>query len=125
MTEANKSDQPLGLASTDVLGARLPGAQVVEILPTRVWIEDDLMGARHVMLQHEGFHAFCYASFNYDYAYTSNAGTHAAAHELARRLGAAEPIETKLRDFHFPTADELRKEIKLMQDELERMEQGA
>jgi hypothetical protein len=69
----------------------------VTILPTAVWIEDDICGGRHVMLQHEGMHAFCYASFHYDYAYTSNSGTWAAATELAKALGATEPIERRMR----------------------------
>lgn len=67
--------------------------KVVRIMPTRIWIENDIVGARHVMLQHEGMHPFCYASFHYDYAYTNNSGTWAAATELAKALGAVEPIE--------------------------------
>jgi hypothetical protein len=67
------------------------------ILPTAVWIEDDVCGSRHVMLQHEGMHAFCYASFHYDYAYTCNSGTWAAAEELAISLGATKPVERRMR----------------------------
>jgi len=128
MTKPNddsQSDQPVGLPLNDGLGAGPVNVRAVEILPTRVWIEDDLMGARHVMLQHEGFHAFCYASFHYDYAYTSNAGTHAAAHELAKKLGATEPIEQRTRDLTFPTAEETRQQIKQMQDYLAGIERGA
>jgi hypothetical protein len=75
---------------------------IEKIYPTAIWIEDDICGARHVMLQHEGMHPFCYASFGYDYAYTSNAGTHAAAHALALQLGATEPIEHRMRSLPVP-----------------------
>lgn len=102
----------------------LQQATLVEILPTRIWIESDMMGARHVMLQHEGMQPFTYASFHYDYAYTSNSGTWAAAHSLALSLGAAEPVEARNREFKLPTADEIREEIKLMSAELARMEEG-
>ncbi len=70
---------------------------VAEILPTQIWIENDIMGARHVVLQHEGCDAFTYASFHYDYRYTSNAGTFAAAEALARSLGARGDIEHRMR----------------------------
>jgi hypothetical protein len=68
-------------------------AKIVKILPTRVWIESDFAGARHVVLQHEGYEPFRYATFNYDYAYTSNSNTVAKAEKLAKELGAVEPIE--------------------------------
>ena len=66
---------------------------VTEILPTAVWIENDIMGGRAVMLQHQGCKPFEYAMFNYDYRYTSNAGTLAAAEQMARSLGAGEVVE--------------------------------
>jgi hypothetical protein len=83
-----------GLALTE-------GIQVVtieRILPTALWIEDDIFGDRHVMLQHEGCDAFCYASSHYDYRYTDNAGTWTAAHKMALALGATEPVEHRMRD---------------------------
>lgn len=94
-------------------GASVPTAKVVEILPTRVWIESDMMGARHVVMHHEGFgEPFTYASFFYDYAYTSNSGTWDAAHRLALQLGATEPVEHRPRDLQIPTAAELRAELR-------------
>lgn len=74
-------------------------ATLVEIVPTKVWIESDLWGARHVMLQHqvEGEKPFCYCTFHYNWRYTSNGGTMAAAEAVARSLGAADPIEHKAR----------------------------
>ena len=71
---------------------------LVEVLPTRIWVESDMMGARHVVMHHEKFgEPFTYATFHYDYAYTSNVGTHTAAERLARALGATEPIEHRTR----------------------------
>lgn len=75
----------------------LPVVTVERILPTRIWIESDIFGSRHVMLQHEGTEPFCYASFFYDYLYTSNSGTWEAAHTLAIKLGGIEPIECRNR----------------------------
>jgi hypothetical protein len=70
---------------------------IVEILPTKIWIESGMWGERAVMMQHEGDEPFEYAVFNYNYRYTSNAGTHRAAEELARSLGAVGEIEHKSR----------------------------
>lgn len=72
---------------------------LVEILPTRIWIEDGICGERVVCLQHEGCEPFDYAVFNYSYAYTCNAGTWEAARNLALSLGATEPIERRHRGF--------------------------
>lgn len=102
---------------------KIQTATVVEILPTRIWIENDFMGNRHVMMQHEGLHEFTYATFGYDYAYTSNSGTHAAAHALAIALGAAEPVEERTRDLPpWPSADELREQIEGLKQALAAVE---
>lgn len=122
-TENNAPAPLLGLGLSEGLGAAVPTVRVVEILPTRVWIESDMMGARHVVMHHEGFgEPFTYASFHYDYAYTSNSGTWDAAERLALALGATEPVEERQRDFHFQTAEELREQIKDMQDMLASMD---
>ncbi len=109
---------------TDGLGAGVPTAEVVEMLPTKVWVESDMMGARHVVMHHQGYgEPFTYASFHYDYAYTSNAGTWDAAHRLALALGATEPVEQRQREFPpMPTADELREQIRLRQEMLAGLE---
>lgn len=73
--------------------------QIVEVLPTEVWVESDIMGSRHVMIQHQGMEPFTYASFFYDYAYTSNGITHAAAESLAISLGATQPVSHRAREF--------------------------
>jgi hypothetical protein len=91
--------------------------EIVEILPTAIWIENDMFGGRSVMVQHQGCDAFEYARFGYDYRYTSNAGTHDAAKSLAKELGAVEPIEYRNRPFPpMPTADEVREQIKQLTD---------
>ena len=75
----------------------------ISIVPMAVWIESDMLGSRHVMVQHqiEGEKPFTYASFFYHYGYTSNSGTRMAAEELAKQLGAQEPIEYRDRDVLF------------------------
>lgn len=80
---------------------KIESGVLVKIIPQKIWIEDDLLGSRHVMVQHqvEGEQPFCYCSFYYDWRYTSNSGIAAAAERLARSLGAVEPIEHKMREF--------------------------
>jgi hypothetical protein len=77
----------------------------VQILPTKVWIENTIFGQRIVVLQHEGMEPFDYCQFNYRYGYTDNASTWAAAQEMARSLGAMEPIEVRYRQLVLPTKD--------------------
>jgi hypothetical protein len=80
---------------------------VVEMRPTKVWVESDMMGARHVVLHHEGHgEPFTYASFNYNYAYTSNSVTWYAANRLAIELGATEPVDQRQRVLQWPKAEE-------------------
>jgi hypothetical protein len=107
----------------DGSGDIAPTVRVLEILPTKVWIESDIVGAWHVVMHHQGHgDPFTYASFHYDYAYTSNDGTWNAAHSLALALGATEPVEQRQREFNFPTADEVRDQIKSMQATLTSLE---
>jgi len=98
---------------------------IVKILPTKVWIESDMMGAKHVVLQHEGHDAFTYCSFHYGYGYTSNSGVHSEAVSMAKALGAEDPIEYRSRDFHWPTIDELKEEIAGLQTLLNDQEERA
>ena len=70
-------------------------AHVVTVYPTAIWIESGWCGERRVMLQHEGCEPFAYATFGYDYRYTSNAGTFEVARKVALDLGATEPIEQR------------------------------
>ena len=70
---------------------------IVELIPRSIWIESDLFGGRHVVCQDEGYRPFTYASFHYNYAFTSNAGTWSEAVKLAIALGAVEPIGERIR----------------------------
>jgi hypothetical protein len=81
----------------------LPLVKIEHIYGRKVWIESDMMGARHVMVQHDAPDAepFCYCSFHYDYAYTSNAGTLSDATRMAVALGATEPVEERHRELEF------------------------
>lgn len=98
-------------------------AVTVTILPTACWIESDFFGGRHVVLQHEGLEPFTYASFPYDYRYTSNSMTAIAAETVARSLGAVDPIEQRQRPFPPPpTPDKVRQDIAEMQAYLEMIE---
>lgn len=98
---------------------------IVEILPTRIWIENDVMGARHVVMHHQDFgEPFTYATFHYEYGYTSNSGTWDQANTLALALGATEPVEHRPRELSMPTADELREQIEGLQGLLADMDRG-
>ena len=72
---------------------------ILKIIDRKVWCESDIFGDRHVMVQHdiEGEKPFCYATFHYDWRYTSNSGTRGAAENLARSLGATGEIEWRSR----------------------------
>lgn len=88
---------------------------LVEILPTKIWIENDMFGSRHVVVQHDGCKEFTYCSFGYNYAYTSNAQTYNAAISMAKSLGAVEPIQQKTRFIKMPTREEMLLEIDALQ----------
>lgn len=95
-------------------------ATIVEILPTKIWIESDMLGARHVVLQHATCEPFTYATFWYGYGYTSNSGTLSSATSLALSLGATEPLEYKDRPLApMPSQDELREQIAQLQSLLD------
>lgn len=100
-------------------------ATIVKVMPTKIWIESGMFGERVVVLQHEGCEPFDYAVFGYDYRYTSNAGTLAAAEALARNLGATEPIEHRHRELKLPTAKCLRKQMADIKSALELLEGNA
>lgn len=75
----------------------LTPVQIVKVYETKIWIENDILGDRHVVAQHETCEPFTYATFHYNYRYTDNAGTLEAARALAISLGAAEPVEMRHR----------------------------
>lgn len=89
--------------------------EIVKIAKTNVWIEDDLFGGRHVVVQHEGCDPFIYASFNYDHRYTTNAGTRSAATQLALELGATAPVTHKSRAPDLLTTEKIKRQIEALQ----------
>jgi len=78
-------------------------AKIVKIFERKIWIESDFLGAKHVMIQHDDgvSEPFCYCSFNYDYAHTSNSQIRKEAEDMAVSLGAKEPVEYKSRPINF------------------------
>lgn len=75
--------------------------QIVEVFGRKVWVEHDFTGSKYVMVQHDapGSEPFCWCAFAYSYQYTDNATVNREAVEMAKRLGASEPIEFRFRDF--------------------------
>jgi len=71
----------------------------VKIFDRKIWIEEDFFGNKHVMVQHEGHDSepFCYCTFNYSYAHTSNSTIRNEAILMAMRIGAKEPVEIRFR----------------------------
>lgn len=76
--------------------------KIEKIFEKKIWIESDIAGACHVMVQHNDgvSEPFCYCSFHYSYAYTSNASVKHEAEQMALRLGAKEPVEYRQRVFN-------------------------
>ena len=99
--------------------------KIVKFLPTKVWIEDNVMGDKHVMRQHDGREPFCYCSFYYSYEHTSNSTIHDEAVAMAKRLGATEPVGFKQRNFPMQTNEEMiaqyEAEISELQDLVKNM----
>ncbi len=74
-------------------------ATIVKVFDRKVWIESDFLGSRHVMIQHDDGESqpFTFATFRYDWRYTSNSSVIACAESLARDLGATDPIKHQSR----------------------------
>ena len=64
---------------------------IVEILPTKIWAEKDIMGTVHIKMQHQGMPEFDFIQIQYDYAYTSNSHQHNLTQQILQLLGA--PVE--------------------------------
>ena len=72
-------------------------AKIVKVYGKSIWVESDLLGAKHVMVKHEDCEPFEYCSFHYDYSHTDNATTRRLAEKIALMLGATDPVEHKHR----------------------------
>jgi len=89
--------------ANEASGTQMNEIKITHICKTSVWIESDMMGARHVVVQHETCEPFTYCSFNYCYGYTDNASTLHAATAMALSLGATEPIKQLRRAMSMPS----------------------
>ena len=66
-------------------------AKIVHVYKLNIWVEKDMCGSSHIMMQHEGLgDPFCYATFNYDYAFTDNATIHMEIIGMMKRFGVEE-----------------------------------
>lgn len=68
---------------------------ITKLLTPKIWVESDIAGNQHVMMQYDDSPPFKYCSFFYDYAYTNNAMIISQSINLAISLGAKEPVERK------------------------------
>ena len=62
-------------------------AEIVKILPTKVWSEKDFLGTVHIKIQHEGMPEFDFIQIQYDYNYTSNAHQEKMTKEILKLMG--------------------------------------
>ncbi len=87
MNEKNEQASA-GIASTlnaelDVVGK----AVLVEVYPTRIWVDSGFDGVKRIMMQHQGCEAFEFVAIKYDYRYTSNSMQHALVKNILSFLG--------------------------------------
>lgn len=82
--------------------------EIIKIYEKGIWVENDIAGNRHIMIQHkDGNHEpFCYCTLYYDYAYTSNSNIKIQAEEMARKLGAKDLIEEIFRPINLTNIEE-------------------
>lgn len=94
--------------------------QIVEMPPTKIWIESDMMGVCHIFLRQEGMDDLTYSR----YGYTDNIRTRVAAESLALMLGAPAPADWPC-GLEIPTftPDEIREQIAVFQKLLAEMAQ--
>lgn len=76
-------------------------AKITRVCETKVWIEGDILGSKHVMVQHEGHDPTTYCTFFYDHRYTNNGMIHKAAERVAISIGAKEPVLYERREIEF------------------------
>jgi hypothetical protein len=98
-------------------------AVLAEIMPTEIWIENDILGQSSVVLQHKGCDPFTYATFHYGYGYTSNSSVKNEAKKLAVALGASENVEFRNKEISMkmPTVEQMRFSISLYEREIEKI----
>ena len=69
-------------------------ATIVEILPTKIWAEKDILGTVHIKMQHQDMDEFDFIQLNYNYAYTDNGHQARLTDAILKLLGATDGRET-------------------------------
>lgn len=74
-------------------------ATVVRFYPNAVWIETDVLGDAHVMLQSEapGCEPECVATIRYVYPFVDNGTRMRLAERVAEMMGATLPVDVRIR----------------------------
>jgi len=75
-------------------------AEIVEVFENKVWVEHDILGDAHVMLQSaaSGSEPKCAVTVRYAYPYIDNAARDQIAVRVAEMFGAVKPIEFRFRE---------------------------
>ena len=73
---------------------------ITKIYGNAVWVENDILGDAHVMLQSEapGSEPACVATVRYNYPWVDNSTRNSVATEIARMFGAGENVEFRSRE---------------------------
>ena len=66
---------------------KIETAEIVKILPTKIWSEKDFLGTVHIYMQHEGLEKFEFITMAYDWRYTSNGHQHEMTKAILKLLG--------------------------------------
>lgn len=93
-------DSDLAALPRDSDQTMVPLATAVHLYTNAVWIENDILGDHHVMVQSEapGSTPHSYCTFHYDHRYTSNSSLDQAAESVALSIGATAPVERRFRE---------------------------
>ena len=75
-------------------------AEIVEVFENKVWVEHDIWGKAHVMLQSAmtGSEPVCAVTVHYAWPYIDNAARDKVATQVAEMFGAVKPIEFRFRE---------------------------
>jgi len=103
----------------------VPLATAVHLYRNAAWIEKDILGDHHVMVQSEapGSPPHCYCTFHYDHRYTSNSSLDQAAESMALAIGASSPVERRFREIAGAPAPE-SKAVRILSAPETRVENG-
>lgn len=113
-------------------GQRLVGATtapmttVMHVYGNAVWIESDILGDRHVMVQSEapGAEPHCFCTLRYEHHYTDNSHLDQVAERVASMLGATGHIERRFRDVP-PALPSVAQGVRELPAQEPRVENGA